>query len=155
MHARPDTLRRLAVLYGLVQEMRSIELDRATHTVRLAESAIDVQAGLAAEAQRYGHRALERSERSEALLHESAREVARWNTERLEGLHQEFEAIKQSAAELYRSAHLQQDQMKAIVKGLRTRAERERSRRDQAIADDRHGARTHWLQSRLGRLKNS
>lgn len=156
MLARTKRLRRLATLYGIVEELRSLERDRAALAVFTTEQAVVEQAGVASQALQRGRQALSVADRQDALLHEAEREVARFNTERLSAQQKEYERIEQEAAEQHRLALLQQDQMETLLRGMRARLAELQGRREQAIADDRFSARAHWLANRAARrLKNS
>ncbi len=149
-------MRRLATLYSIVEELRGLERDRAAMAVFATEQAVVQQTGAAWQALQRGRSALTSADRQDALLHEAEREVARCNAERLSVEQREYEHLEQAAAEQHRRAVLQQDQMEILLRAMRARLAEQRSRREQAIADDRFSSRAHWLAARADRrLKNS
>ncbi len=156
MLARAKRLRRLAALYGIVEEIRSLERNRAALAVFVSEQAATQQATVASQALQRGRLALTTADRQDALLHEAEREVARFNADQLTAQQRNYELLERAAAEQHRLALLQQDQLETLLRTMRTRIDEQQKRREQAIADDRFGSITHWLMVRTERrLKNS
>jgi hypothetical protein len=144
MQPRLQTLKRLVALYGAVEEMHSVELQRMTAAVREAQQAIGVQQQLVRSARRDGRDALMTEDRMGWEMAETHRESAGWRRRRLEQIRSEREVLSDAAREQYVASRLKSEQMKRLAEGVAALAEIEERRRAQATSDDRFLARRRW-----------
>jgi hypothetical protein len=152
MQPRLQTLKRLVTLYGVVEEMRSVELQRMTAAVREAQQAIGVQQQVARSARVDGRDALMTDDRMGWEIAETQRESAGWKRRRLEQIRSEREVLSDEAREQYVVSRLKSEQMKRLAEGVALRAEIEEGRRVQAASDDRFLARRRWSDAQ-GRIR--
>ena len=82
MQPRLQTLKRLVSLYGVVEEMHSVELQRMRAAVREAQQAIEVQQQVASSARLDGRGALMASDRMGWEIAETHEENAGWKRRR-------------------------------------------------------------------------
>ena len=148
MLPRLQTLKRLVTLYGVVEEMRSAELQRMMAAVREAQQAIGVQQRVARSARFDGRDALMAEDRMGWEIAETQGESAGWKRRRLEQICSEREVLSDAARELYVASRLKSEQMKRLAEDLAMRAEIEEGRRVQAASDDRFLARRRWSDTR-------
>src|ERR1700733_2229616 len=152
MQPRLQTLKRLVTLYGVVEEMHSVELQRMTAAVREAQQAIGVQQQVARSARFDGRDALMADDRMGWEIAETQRESAGWKRRRLEQIRSEREVLSDAAREQYVVSRLKSEQMKRLAEGVALRAEIEEGRRVQAASDDRFLARRRWSDAQ-GRIR--
>jgi hypothetical protein len=150
MRPRLQTLKRLVTLYGVVEEMHAVELQRMTAAVREARQAIGVQQQVARSARVDGREALMTGDRMGWEMAETHREGAGWRRRLLEQIRSEREMLSDAAREQYVASRLKSEQMKRLAEGLAARAEIEEGRRVQAASDDRFLARRRWSDARDG-----
>lgn len=141
MRARLATLKRLVRLYGVVEEMHSVELQRMTAAVLEAQQAIGVQHEAVRAARFDGRDALNAGDRMGWTMAETLRETAGWKRRRLEEIRLELEGLSDAAKEQYVASRLKSEQMKCVVDREAERMEIEEGRRTQAASDDRFLAR--------------
>jgi hypothetical protein len=156
MSSRLKGLNRLAALYGIVEQMQAVQLDRAAAELREAEGKVAEQVRWTETASQLARDALHQGDRPEWLMSESEREFAVWNGVRLETLRARREELKELTAELYRKSLLDRDQIDTVLQHALSAREAEIIRREQAAADDRHISRLRWLAQRdATRMKRS
>jgi hypothetical protein len=148
MPPRLQTLKRLMTLYGVVEEMHSLELQRMTAAVQEAQQAIEVQQQVASSARFGGRDALMADDRMGWEIAETQRESAGWKRRRLEQMRLEREVLSDAAREQYLASRIKSEQMKRLAEGVAARAEIEEGRRVQATSDDRFLARRRWSDTR-------
>jgi hypothetical protein len=148
MPPRLQTLKRLMTLYGVVEEMHSLELQRMTAAVQEAQQAIEVQQQVARSARFGGRDALMADDRMGWEIAETQRESAGWKRRRLEQMRLEREVLSDAAREQYLASRIKSEQMKRLAEGVAARAEIEEGRRVQATSDDRFLARRRWSDTR-------
>jgi hypothetical protein len=148
MRPRLQTLKRLVTLYGVVEEMHSLELQRMAAAVHEAKQAIGVQQQAAHSARFDGRDALMTGDRMGWEMAETQRESAGWKRRRLEQIRVEREVLSDAAREQYVTSRLKSEQMKRMAERVTERAEIEDGRRVQATADDRFLARRRWSEMR-------
>lgn len=148
MRARLATLKRLVNLYGVVEEMHSVELQRTTAAVREADQAIGVQHEVARLARFHGRDALTAGDRMGWTMAETLRETAGRKRRRLDEIRLEREGLSDAAREQYVASRLKNEQMKRVVDRVAERIEMEEERRTQAVSDDRFLARRRWKDAR-------
>jgi hypothetical protein len=159
MPPRLQTLKRLVTLYGVVEEMHSVELQRMAAAVREAQQAIGVQQQVARSARFDGRDALMAEDRVGWEIAETQAESAGWKRRRLEQIRSEREVLSDAAREQYVASRLKSEQMKRLADGVAMKAEIEEGRRVQVASDDRFLARRRWSDAqdgmREGEIKTS
>ena len=148
MPPRLQTLKRLMTLYGVVEEMHSLELQRMTAAVQEAQQAIEVQQQVARSATFGGRDALMADDRMGWEVAETHRERAGGKRRRLEQMRLEREVLSEAAREQYLASRIKSEQMKRLAEGVAARAEIEEGRRVQATSDDRFLTRRRWSDTR-------
>jgi len=148
MPPRLQTLKRLVTLYGVVEEMHSLELQQRTAAVQEAQQAIEVQQQVARSSRFDGRDALMADDRMGWEIAETQRESAGWKRRRLEQMRLEREVLSDAAREQYLASRIKSEQMKRLAEGVAARAEIEEGRRVQAASDDRFLARRRWSDTR-------
>ena len=148
MPPRLQTLKRLVTLYGVVEEMHSLELQRMTAAVQEAQQAIEVQQQVARSSRFDGRDALMADDRMGWEIAETQRESAGWKRRRLEQMRLEREVLSDAAREQYLASRIKSEQMKRLAEGVAARAEIEEGRRVQAASDDRFLTRRRWSDTR-------
>jgi len=148
MQGRLRRLKRLATLYGVVERMDSVELQRRAAAVLEAEQAIDVQRAVVRSAGFDGRGALAAGDRMGWSFAERQRQIAGWKRERLERIRVEREELSDAAREQYAASRLRSEQMKGVVDRVEARVAMEDGRRAQAAADDRFLSRRSWVDAR-------
>jgi hypothetical protein len=146
--AAQKSVARLALLYGMMERMRSVEL-------RVAAGAVEDVACSAAIARKVrenqiaeGRAAMANGRREAWQVAETTRGVNEARIVRLAMLRAEREIILEQAVQVHRASRLNMEQMDRVVDRARTQAEMENGRRLQAESDDRFASRRAWLQTR-------
>jgi len=152
MQPRLQTLKRLVSLYGVVEEMYLVELQRMTAAVRETQQAIGVQQQVARSARFDGRDALMADDRMGWEIAETQGESAGWKRRRLEQIRSERDVLNDAAREQYLASRLKSEQMKRLAEGVAVRAEIDEGRRVQAASDDRFLARRRWRDTQ-GRMR--
>jgi hypothetical protein len=155
MRQRLAALKRLTALYGGIEEMHSIKLQRTISAVREAEQAMDMQHATLRSSDAEGREALVTGDRMSWTAAKTQREIAEWKQERLEQVRLEREILNDETKKEYMASRLQSEQMKHLVADAATQAEIEAGRQMQAGLDDRFLARRRWSDTReeLRRLR--
>jgi hypothetical protein len=148
MQRRLETLKRLVSLYGVLEEMQSVELQRMTAALREARQAIGVQQQVWRSARFDGRGALMGDDRMGWEIAQTQAESAGWKRRRLEQICSEREVLSDAARGQYVASRLKSEQMKRLAKGVAVKAEVEEGRRVQAASDDRFIARRRWIDTR-------
>lgn len=144
MRPRLAGLKRLMSLYGGIEEMHSVELQRTMAEVREAEQAIEAQEGTVRRSASHGREALKVGDRMDWKVAQVQREIAEWKQERLEQVREERERSNEEARSRYIASRLRREQVKHVVDGATAQMEIEAGRRTQAGLDDRFLARRRW-----------
>jgi hypothetical protein len=153
---RLGMLRRIADLYGVMEEMRRSELEGAVAAVREAEEAIAVQRSTVLSARLDGREALTAGDRLGWMDADKRREVAGRKSVRLEEVRVEREAASVVARRLYLASRIASEQMKCVREALARTVEIEEGRRTQAIVDDRFLSRRLWMDAQAdNRMRES
>jgi len=148
MTSRTKSLRRIARLYGVVEEMHSVTLRQATATVNEAEGAIRMERNAGALAAEAGRTALSAGEREEWLLSHAEGEISLMRAKLFEEMKERYVVVEQAAREEFLASRIKTEQMKQIVEQRVKQTALEEGRRIQATSDDRYAARRNWLTSR-------
>ena len=138
-------LRRIANLYGVMEEMRRSELERAVSAMREAEEAIAVQRSAVLSARLDGRGALAAGDRLGWMAADTRREVAGRKSIRLEEVRVKREAVSAVARQQYLASRKESEQMKRIRDDAALGVELDESRRVQAVSDDRFLSRMRWV----------
>lgn len=153
MQSRLASLKRLASLYGDVEEMNSMELQRATTAVREAEQAVGVEQTAVRSSNVEGRRALAAGDRLDWRSAQMQRAMAEWRQHRLQQMQREREMLNDEAKKRYLASRVQSEQMKHVARGMAMEAESEAERRAQGILDDRFLARRRWTDLQEEKLR--
>ena len=149
MRERKRMFMRLAKLYGLVEEARSVEMRRAAGLVVEVDQAIATQDTSIWASHAAGRSALFQDDQlgwkhAEAgvLLAESTRsQLADIREERIES--------HAGASEQYQTSRIKSEQMSRLLEDAAMAAETVELRRTQAAADDRYLSRRRWAEMRV------
>lgn len=149
MRQRLGMLRRIAKLYGVIEEMRRSELEVAVGAVREAEEAIAAQRTTVLSARLDGREALAAGDRLGWMASDKRRELAEWKSVRLEDVRVEREAASAVARQQYLASRIESEQMKRVRDAMAREMEIDESRRMQAIADDRFLSSRRWMDAQV------
>ena len=144
MRSRLETLRRLASLYGSIEELQSAELQRRSAAVQEAEQAIGFQQTVVRSSHTGSRDALVSGDRVNWTTAKLQREIAEWKQQRLQEVRRERQILSDEARKHYLASRLQSEQMKHIADDAIAKMEIEEGRRTQAALDDRYLARRRW-----------
>ncbi len=150
MRQRLAMLKRLSAVYGMVEEMRSVEAQQAAAAVAEVRGAILSQEARTLEARMSGREALLTEDRagwSLAVVHE---EIADLRRRQLRPILEEREERSEEARRQYLASRVWSERMKTLVASAAERAALEEERRVQTAADDRFLARRLWKQRMRG-----
>lgn len=148
MHSRLVALKRLMSLYGGIEEIHSVALQRAIAAVREAEQAIDVEEKSAQISSSLGRDAMIAGDAMGLAVARTQQEIAEWRQERLREIRLEREMLKDEARKQYIATRLQSEQMKYVVDNAAAQMEVEEGRKMQTSLDDRFLARRRWSDTR-------
>jgi hypothetical protein len=148
MRERKMMLKRLAMLYGLVQDARSAEMRRAMVNLVEVEEAIATQESMLWMANAFGRGALEQGDRFGWKQAGTNATLAVWSCEQLQVIREERDALSEIAKQRYRESRMQAEQMGKLLEHVSRQAELIEGRRAQAIADDRFLSRRRWAETR-------
>jgi len=146
MRERLTRLRQLNAVYEMVEEMHSVEAQRAAAAVAEAESAIHAEDARSYEARLGSREALLTYDRvgwSLAVVHE---EIAGQRKKLLEPILEESEERSEEARARHLASRLWSERMTSLVENVSTSVAIEDERRAQAIADDRFLVRRAWTE---------
>jgi hypothetical protein len=142
-----ETLRKLMSLYGVVEEMHLIEVQRLTGAVHEVQRAIHRQQEVVLSACSAGRGALIHGDRLGWSVAEVQRESASWKREQLENVRLQREQMNALAKEQHTVSRSKTEQMKSVVQNATAQARIEELRQMQARSDDRFLARRQWTGS--------
>ena len=141
---RIAALRRIARMYGAVEQMRAVELQQAGLALDEAEAMLSAEREMAQDAVKAGREALGVGSRAEWLLSEIQQQYLGMRRGRLIGLREERSALRDAARDEFLESRVRTEQMKQVVKNLKEQVEAEEARRVQAASDDRFLMRLSW-----------
>jgi hypothetical protein len=144
MNARVDALRRLMSLYGSIEEMHSVELQRTISAVREAEQAMEAEERSAHSSNVIGRDALMAGDRMKWAAARTQREIAEWKQERLRQVRLEREKLSEEVQLKYQASRLRSEQLQHVVEEAATEIAIQAGRQTQAALDDRFLARRRW-----------
>ena len=150
MQSRLRNLQRIAGVYRAVQHAQAVELEQAAAALHEAESLIAQQKAQAERSSVAGRAALDVGDHVDWQMHESQKQFTEWNAEGLNELRSRREALMVEAAESYREAKRQLEQMESVLRELRSKLQVERGHAAQRESDDRFLSQRWWnAKSRL------
>jgi hypothetical protein len=145
LEQRLKMLRKIASLYGLMEEMRRSDLERAVGAVREVEDAVAMQRSMVLSACLDEREALAAGDRLGWMSADKRREVAGWKSLRLEEIRVEREAASEAARQRYLTSRIESEQMKQVRDDATQTWELDVNRRVQAVLDDRYASRRRWM----------
>lgn len=153
MQSRLASLKRLASLFGNVEEMHAAELQQASAAVREVEQAVGVEQTTVRSSNIKGRRALAAGDRLDWRAAQMQREMAEWRQQRLQQVQREREMLNDEAKKRYFASRMQSEQMKHVARGVAMDIETEAGRRAQGALDDRFLARRRWTDLQEEKLR--
>ena len=148
MNSRLATLRRLLSLYGEMEEMYSLELQRTVAAVGEANEAIDEQKRLVRSSSFIGRGAMIAGDRLELAASRTQGEIAEWKQERLQQVRLERERLSDEARMQYHASRVRSEQIQQVVDDAAAQIAAKTGRQMQAANDDRFLARRRWSDTR-------
>jgi len=148
MRSRLEMLRRLASLYGSIEELQSAELQRRSAAVQEAEQALGFQQAVVRSSHIDSRDALVSGDRVNWTTAKLRQEIAEWKQQRLQQVRRERQILSDEAKKQYLASRLQSEQMKHVADHAMAKKEIEEGRRMQAALDDRYLARRRWTDAR-------
>jgi hypothetical protein len=151
MRPRLEVLKRLEALYGIVEEMHFVELQRMAASLREVQESIDLQRQSVCSARVDSRNALMKEDRLGWEIADVQRTASGWKKLRLDSIRSEREILYDAAKVRYVASQLKSEQMKLLVGGIIAHTEVERGRQMQTLSDDRFLTRRRWVdtQNRL------
>jgi hypothetical protein len=143
---RLKSLQHVLELYEAIENMRSMESQRAATDVREAEQAIRKQHSIYQSASREGHQALVDGDRMRSSFVAAQQEAAHWRERRLTGVLSEREERSALARRQHLDSRQWSERMKILVDGAAAHAKEFEEKCLQAAADDRYLSRKRWKQ---------
>jgi hypothetical protein len=140
----PGAMKRLARVYAMVEQTRSLERRVAANAVEDAACAVAIAAAVYEAQVRGGREALAQGERAEWMIAETTREMAERRITRLRAARAECDAALELAAEAHHESRLRMEQMERLLASDEDRQRVEQARQEQAVSDDRFGSRMAW-----------
>ena len=141
MRSQLATLRRIMSIYGVLEELRSADLLRATTAVHEVQQAIGGEENAACSARTEGRLALGEGDRVGWTASEAGHLAAGVRRERLEPIRQERLELNETAREQYLQSRLKREQMQRLIVRAEEQMSVEEGRKAQAESDDRFLAR--------------
>jgi len=142
--AAPHGIRRLASLYGMMEQVRSLERRVAANSVDEAACAGVIQTAIRDSHATGGREALAAGNPELWSIAAKSREMAEDRIVRLAKVRMEREVALQQAVHVHRESRLKMEQMERLLERARVATATEDGRREQAVADDRFSSRLAW-----------
>jgi hypothetical protein len=137
-------LKRLAKLYGMVEDLNAMQVKAAAASVFEVERAAEDLAARRLEGAAAGRAGLARGSRLEALSVEKSAVRDEARAELLARLGAERRVLLEAAVETHRESRVEARQVDGLVERTRETEELERDRREQRESDDRFLSRRSW-----------
>lgn len=144
---------RLASLYGMMEQIRSVELRAATIAVEDAACSTTIALTLRESQIASAREAMATGRREEWQISETARVAVEARIDQLAKTRTDRENARAEAHQIHRQSRLDMEQMERVVAQARVQVAIEVTRRTQAESDDRFASRRAW--SRTRRIMNS
>ncbi len=141
-------LKRLSKLYGLVENLKVMQVKAAASAVFEVERATDELTARRMRGAEEGRAGLERGSRLESLAEEQSASKDEARAELLTRLGAERRLELEAAVEAHRESRMEARQVDGLVERVRAREELERDRRAQRESDDRFLSRREWLRGK-------
>lgn len=142
-------LRKIAAVYGLVEELNSQAARVASVHVREAETAIQNQVYQAMEIAAQARQALFGEQPEERQIIESQLMWGALRAKRLEEIRRERERVAIRAQEAYRSSRIRSQQVESVLSDVEAVEKATVARKFQAASDDRFLARLIWNRDQI------
>ncbi|WP_263385398.1 hypothetical protein [Granulicella arctica] len=146
MKSRTSVLKRINILYGLVEEIHSGVFRQTVALVNEADQAITLQAGQAHAAGALGRASLREGDHQEWVFSKAQRELSEARQQQLKTVREARVVNTEKARDEYRASRIKSEQMKTIVEQSQQAEDLIAGRRTQAAADDRFLSRLRWKQ---------
>jgi hypothetical protein len=147
MNEKMRRLKKLAILYGQVEQIRSAQLRIASSDVDEVTQATAHEISVRQRQSAHARNALISGDRESWSLSAVQAAVATARQLRLESLRIAREDACEQAAVAYRTSRQRSEQMNAVIEKAHTRASLEETRHAQAASDDRFLSRRAWIQA--------
>ena len=141
-------LKRLAKLYGMVEDLHAMQVKAAAAAVFEVERAEREMVARRLAGAAEGRAGLERGSRLEALSAEKSAMRDEARAELLARVSVERRALLDAALEAHRESRMEAAQVEGLAQRVRASEEWERERRAQAESDDRYLSRRAWLSAK-------
>jgi hypothetical protein len=141
-------LRRVAELYGLVEEMHSIALSQAAALVHETEVAIAEQREQVHEAALQARAALAVGDRQQWTFAGAQQVLGAVRKLQLDAVRVQREVLTEHARVAHAASYIKREQIKSVVGRSEVASELIEERRFQASIDDRFHSRLRWNQHR-------
>ena len=142
------SLSRLAGLYTIIEQIRSVEVQAADAAVQQVIRSIAIAATSRTAQMVESREALATDRREAWQVAETTRETLERRMERLCAVRVEREAVLAKALELHRSSRLEMERMQRIFEKTLAQGLLIESRQVQLQSDDRFASRAAWLEER-------
>ena len=139
--AKLRTLKRVMGIYGVLEDMRSAELLRATTAVHEVQQAIGGEENAARLARTAGRHALDAGDRVGWMASAAQQLAAKIKRRRLDPIREQRQAMNETAREQYLASRLKHEQIQRLIARAEEQIGIEEERRGQAESDDRFLAR--------------
>ncbi|QHN03917.1 hypothetical protein FTO74_11460 [Granulicella sp. WH15] len=147
MNEKMRRFKKLAILYGQVEQIRSAQLRIASSAANEVVQATAYEISIRQRQAAYAHDALTSGDRESWSLSAVQATVATTRQLRLESLRITREDAHEQAAAAYHNSRQRLEQMKAVIDKGYTLASLEELHRAQAASDDRFLSRRAWIQA--------
>ncbi len=147
MNEKLRRLKKLSILYGQVEQIRSAQLRMASSAVDEVVQAAAHEISIRQRQSLHAHNALTSGGRESWSLSLVQAAVATARQLRLESLRITREDARDQAAAAYRNSRQRLEQMNIVIDKAYTRANLEETRRSQAASDDLFLSRRSWVQT--------
>ena len=141
-------LKRLVAVYGAVEEMHLVELQKLTRAIAEAEESIRVEQDSAYSARASSRIALSSDDRVGWRISDTQQGIATKRIGLLEQLREEHMLRQRAAMEEYVASRIRREQMNRLHDSSLRDRDAEYQRRAQATSDDRFLARRRWVDVR-------
>lgn len=149
MRERLAALKRLCAIYGMVEEMQSLEARRAYTAVLEAQSAILAAQARTYEARTAGRDALLMEDRMSWSLAGMSEDIADRRRKQLEPLMEKREETREQTQLRYLMSRLSRERMNVLIDTASAQIAVKEERQAQAREDDRFLARRAWMKGNL------
>lgn len=143
-----DALRRLADLYGMIEQQEALFLQKRVRDVVEAKQAIERQCDLIRASIFEERQAMMSGDRSGLILTAAQKDIESWRRTILEKAAAEREGLREEARNRYFASRKRFEQVERLLQTATIQAAVEQGRREQAHSDDRFLSRKQWRDSK-------